>query len=107
MLEASRGVDARHRLVELLRQGELDVAILALPFDSNGLMVQPLYDEPFVVAVPRAHAWATRKSVSSRELKDEHMLLLGTGHCLRDQALAFCATMPRPASGACWRSRTG
>ncbi|HEY9381611.1 MAG TPA: LysR substrate-binding domain-containing protein [Burkholderiales bacterium] len=84
-----------HRLIELLRQGELDVAILALPLEANGLMVQPLYDEPFVVAVPRTHAWATRKSVSSRELKDEHMLLLGTGHCLRDQVLEVCPELNR------------
>ncbi len=84
-----------HRLVELLRQGEIDVAILALPFESTGLMVQPLYDEPFVVAVPRAHEWATRRSVSTRELKDEHMLLLGTGHCLRDQVLEVCPELNR------------
>ena len=84
-----------HRLVELLRQGEIDAAILALPFEANGLMVQPLYDEPFVVAVPRAHAWATRKSISSRELKDENMLLLGTGHCLRDQVLEVCPELHR------------
>lgn len=84
-----------HRLIELLRQGEIDVAILALPFEANGLMVQPLYDEPFVVAVPRVHTWAARKSVSTRELKDEHMLLLGTGHCLRDQVLEVCPELNR------------
>lgn len=84
-----------HKLLELLRQGEIDVAILALPFEANGLLVQPLYDEPFVVAVPRNHPWATRKSVSSRELKDEHMLLLGTGHCLRDQVLEVCPELNR------------
>lgn len=89
-----------HRLVELLRQGELDAAILALPFDSAGFMVQPLYDEPFVVAVPRAHEWAKRRSVSTRELKDEHMLLLGTGHCLRDQVLEVCPELNRFSASA-------
>jgi LysR family hydrogen peroxide-inducible transcriptional activator len=89
-----------HRLVELLRQGELDAAILALPFESAGLVVQPLYDEPFVVAVPRGHEWSARRSVSTRELKDEHMLLLGTGHCLRDQVLEVCPELNRFSASA-------
>src|SRR3954465_9185538 len=75
------------RLVELLRQGELDAAIMALPFPDQGLMVQPLYDEPFVVAVPRHHAWAQRSAISAQDLKSETMLLLGNGHCFRDQVL--------------------
>ncbi|HKO87196.1 MAG TPA: LysR substrate-binding domain-containing protein [Burkholderiales bacterium] len=87
-----------HRLVELLKQGEIDVAILALPFDHPGFIVQPLYDEPFVVAVPRAHHWATRRSLASRELKDETMLLLGSGHCLRDQVLQVCPELNRYSS---------
>ncbi len=46
------------RLIELLRQGELDAAIMALPFAEQGLSIQPLYDEPFVVALPKQHPWA-------------------------------------------------
>lgn len=84
-----------HRLTELLKQGDIDAAILALPFEHPGFVVQPLYDEPFVVAVPRAHAWASRRSVASRELKDETMLLLGSGHCLRDQVLQVCPELNR------------
>lgn len=84
-----------HRLTELLKHGEIDVAVLALPFDAAGFIVQPVYDEPFVVAVPRSHAWATRRSIASRELKDEQMLLLGTGHCLRDQVLEVCPELNR------------
>jgi len=87
-----------HRLIELLRQGDIDVAILAEPFDQQGLAVIPVYDEPFVVTVPKGHAWSTRRSVSSRELKDENMLLLGTGHCLRDQVLEACPELNRFSS---------
>jgi LysR family hydrogen peroxide-inducible transcriptional activator len=83
------------RLLELLRQGELDAAIMALPFAGNGLLVQPLYDEPFVVALPRHHPWAKRDSISSEDLKSETMLLLGNGHCFRDQVLEVCPEMSR------------
>ena len=83
------------RLVESLRQGELDAAIMALPFPEQGLMVQPLYDEPFVVALPKHHAWADRASIAAQDLKSETMLLLGNGHCFRDQVLEVCPEMSR------------
>ena len=83
------------RLLELLRQGEIDCAIVALPIPESGLTILPLYDEPFVVAVPRTHPWAGRKSLSSNELNDETMLLLGTGHCFRDQVLEVCPELSR------------
>lgn len=83
------------RLLELLRQGEIDCAIMALPFPDTGLEIHPLYDEPFVVAVPRKHPWADRQSISAAELKTETMLLLGTGHCFRDQVLEVCPELAR------------
>jgi LysR family hydrogen peroxide-inducible transcriptional activator len=83
------------RLIELLRQGELDAAIMALPFSDQGLMVQALYDEPFIVALPKHHAWAQRDSIAAEELKSETMLLLGNGHCFRDQVLEVCPEMSR------------
>lgn len=83
------------RLIELLRQGELDAAIMALPFAEHGLMVQPLYDEPFVVALPKHHPWAARAGISAEDLKLETMLLLGSGHCFRDQVLEVCPEMAR------------
>mgnify|MGYP003732752505 FL=1 len=83
------------KLLEQLRQGDIDVAILAEPFPEQGLMSQAVYDEPFVVAVPRHHAWAGRSAVSSRELKSETMLLLGTGHCFRDHVLEVCPELSR------------
>ncbi|MDS1141602.1 LysR substrate-binding domain-containing protein [Pusillimonas sp. SM2304] len=83
------------RLLELLRQGEIDCAIVALPLPDSGLMVQPLYDEPFLVAIPKHHPWADRKEIDSAELKDETMLLLGSGHCFRDQVLEVCPELSR------------
>src|SRR6478735_2220750 len=72
------------KLLEMLRAGEIDCAIMAEPFPDTGLAIAPLYDEPFMVAVPKTHPLARRKSISADELKLEKMLLLGTGHCFRD-----------------------
>ena len=83
------------RLLEMLRTGELDAAILAEPFPDQGLAVSPLYDEPFLVAVPRTHAMATCKELSAEAIKDETMLLLGTGHCFRDHVLEVCPEFAR------------
>ena len=88
------------RLLEMLRNGELDCAILAEPFPDTGLAVAPLYDEPFMVAVPRMHALAQRRSIAAEELKQETMLLLGTGHCFRDHVLEACPEYARFASHA-------
>lgn len=94
------------KLMELLRQGELDAAIVALPLTDQGMMVQPLYDEPFVVALPKDHAWAGRESVSAAELKSETMLLLGNGHCFRDQVLEVCPEMARFSTASDGIART-
>lgn len=83
------------RLLELLKQGELDVAVLALPINESGFSIEPLYDEPFVVAVPKTHPWAARKRIHPDELKLENMLLLGAGHCFRDQVLGVCPELSR------------
>lgn len=83
------------RLLELLRQGEIDVAMLAEPFPDQGLVTQVLYDESFVIAVPHAHPWTGRASVDSLELREQTMLLLGIGHCFRDQVLEVCPELSR------------
>lgn len=88
------------KLLELLRNGEIDVAILALPLPESGVLIQPVYDEQFVVAVPRQHPWSRRKSIAADELKKETMLLLGTGHCFRDQVLEVCPELSRFSTGA-------
>ena len=79
-----------HKLLLMLRQGELDCAILAEPFDTTGLATAPLYDEPYRVAVPSTHALAKQTSVSVAELESENLLLLGSGHCFRDHVLGVC-----------------
>ena len=88
------------KLLEMLRLGELDCAILAEPFPDTGLAVAALYDEPFMAAVPRRHALAKRKRISAEELKAETMLLLGTGHCFRDHVLEVCPEYARFSSQA-------
>jgi LysR family hydrogen peroxide-inducible transcriptional activator len=88
------------KLLEMLRTGELDCAILAEPFPDAGLAVAPLYDEPFMVAVPSTHPLAKRTSISAEELKKETMLLLGTGHCFRDHVLEVCPEYARFSSDA-------
>ncbi len=88
------------RLLEMLRTGEIDCAILAEPFPDTGLAIAPMYDEPFMIAVPKTHALAKRKTISAEELKRETMLLLGTGHCFRDHVLQVCPEFARFASAA-------
>ncbi|SPE26150.1 Hydrogen peroxide-inducible genes activator [Burkholderiales bacterium] len=86
------------RLLEMLKNGEIDAAVLALPLPEAGLAVQPLYDEPFVVAVPRDHAWAGRKAIAVEELAGQTTLLLGSGHCFRDQVLDACPELDRASA---------
>ncbi len=57
--------------------------------------MQPLYDEPFVVAMPASHPWSDRKRINAADLKNQTMLLLGNGHCFRDQVLEVCPEMAR------------
>ncbi len=88
------------KLLEMLRTGEIDCAILAEPFPDAGLAVAPLYDEPFYAAVPANHSLAKNDSISTEELKAETMLLLGTGHCFRDHVLEVCPEFARFSSNA-------
>ena len=79
-----------HRLAEALKNGEVDVVLVALPFAEAGMVTRAVYDEPFLVAVPKGHPWESRKRISSEELTKESLLLLGEGHCFRDQVLELC-----------------
>lgn len=79
------------RLLDALKAGELDVAILALPITEAGLVAQPVYDEEFRVLVPAAHPWARKKAIAATQLLDEPLLMLGRGNCFRDQVLDLCA----------------
>ena len=77
-------------LLEQLRAGQIDVAIMALPIHGPGLMLAPLYDEELVVAVPHNHPWANQSEIHREDVRTANLLLLGKGHCLRDQVLAIC-----------------
>jgi LysR family transcriptional regulator, hydrogen peroxide-inducible genes activator len=77
-------------LDRLLRSGELDAAILALPYEAPGIEVEPIYDEEFLVVAPQGHPLARRKTVPAGELDAGELLLLPVGHCLRDQVLGAC-----------------
>jgi LysR family hydrogen peroxide-inducible transcriptional activator len=78
-------------LLEKLRGGELDLGIIALPMPTEGLETAFLFDEPFTLAVPASHPLAERERVRLDDLKDETLLLLEDGHCLRDHALSVCS----------------
>jgi len=77
-------------LVDRVVQGELDVAILALPADTKGLVTRSLFAEAFLVAMPEHHRLGERKRLKPADLAGEKLLLLEEGHCLRDQALEVC-----------------
>ncbi len=94
-------------LLDQLRDNELDVAVVALPVDLHGLAAWPLYDEEFVVLLPRAHRWMHEAALPAKKLAEEHLLLLGPGHCFRDQVIAVCPKCvdaegegPRPHTGS-------
>jgi LysR family hydrogen peroxide-inducible transcriptional activator len=78
------------QLLERLRAGSLDAAILSLPLDGDDLRWAPLLCEPILLALPRAHPLAGRKRVPLAALAAEPVLLLEEGHCLREQSLSIC-----------------
>ncbi len=83
-------------LRDKLKQGELDVIIVALPFEEQGVVSVKLYDEPFVVLLPSGHPLTTRKTIRADQLEDETVLLLGAGHCFRDHVIDACpACVPK------------
>lgn len=76
-----------------IRNGELDAIILALPFNEPDILTRPLYDEGFEMLMPKGHPWAQQKKISSEDLPQTPLLLLGEGHCFRDQVLESCPTL--------------
>jgi LysR family hydrogen peroxide-inducible transcriptional activator len=77
-------------LVARLRRGELDLLLVALEAPLEGLATLPLFEDPFVAAMPSGHRLAGRKRLREDDLRGESVLLLDDGHCLRAQALTFC-----------------
>src|SRR5690349_3717079 len=92
-------------LAPMLRDGELDAVIIALPFSIPGVKTEVVYEEPFSVVVPEGHRWEERKTVKPSELSDENLLVLNNGHCFRDQVLEACpgqsnTAMPEGRAGS-------
>jgi LysR family hydrogen peroxide-inducible transcriptional activator len=85
-------------LVDELTRGHLDVIMLALPVTESDLETMPLFDDPFLLAVPAGDARPRTGRITSRDIDRDRLILLEEGHCLRDQALAFCANSRRGGS---------
>ena len=77
-------------LLDRLRAGSLDAAILSLPLDGDDLRWETLLAEPILVALPRGHRLAAESRIAPRALASEPIVLLEEGHCLRDQSLSIC-----------------
>ncbi|WP_199671554.1 hydrogen peroxide-inducible genes activator [Salinisphaera sp. Q1T1-3] len=78
-------------LTQQLRNNELDAVIVAMPYDVSGMALWPIYNEGFVVVMPQQHSWVAREAIEPDDLAQENLLLLGPGHCFRDQVLNLCA----------------
>lgn len=77
-------------LREKLRRSELDAIIIALPFEEPEVVTLPLYDEPFVVLLPKDHPLASEEALTGEQLLQDQLLMLGPGHCFRDQVIESC-----------------
>jgi LysR family hydrogen peroxide-inducible transcriptional activator len=95
-LEIEENITAN--LDTLLRNGRLDVIVIALPFGDSGILTRPLYDEPFEVVVGKEHRWARRRSIRAQELSSERVLLLDSGHCFSNQVAEACPELERKGS---------
>jgi LysR family hydrogen peroxide-inducible transcriptional activator len=82
-------------LTGMLKNGKLDVIMIALPFEEPAIVTQALYDEPFKVLVPTGHPWQKKKLIDSRLLSSEKVLLPHAGHCFRQQVLDSCPELSR------------
>lgn len=82
-------------LVSMLKNGKLDVIMMALPLEEPGLVTRALYDEPFKALVPVGHPWQKKKVIDSRLLAGQKVLLPHAGHCFRQQVLDSCPELSR------------
>ncbi len=90
--------DSTANLVERLKRGEVDVVVVSLPFGQSGIKSLALYDEPFVVVLPVPHPWAEKAAIEVQDLAREDLLMLGEGHCFRDQVLKLCPDCGYPSN---------
>lgn len=90
--------DLTHRLIAALKAGQLDAALIALPYDLSGLHYAHVADDELMAAVPANHPIAGHSSATVEELEKEDIILLEDGHCLREHALAACGLKPPRAA---------
>jgi LysR family hydrogen peroxide-inducible transcriptional activator len=82
--------DVTHNLIGAVISGELDLAVMALPFNDERLALEQLWTEPLLLALPRGHRLARKKQVTMDEMREERFLLLTEMHCLGEQVLSYC-----------------
>lgn len=87
------------RLLEGLRSGSIDLAIMAIPADAAGVVAIPLYTEQFALFVPADHELSGREDLPLEALVDLPLLMLDEGHCLRDQTVDLCRRVSAPVLG--------
>ena len=96
--------DLSAHLIESLHQGQLDLILLALPYPMENLEIMPLFNDDFLLAFPKTHPVGKKPTLKAKDLKNQELLLLEDGHCLRDHALQACKlhsqdiTMPYQAT---------
>jgi LysR family hydrogen peroxide-inducible transcriptional activator len=95
------------KLGEMLKNGDIDLILLAEPFSEPGIVTQAVYDEPFRVVMPANHAWAKQSRIAAANLCSETLLLLSSGNCFRDQVLQTCAGAKRAANAGLQQSLEG
>lgn len=99
--------DYTANLREKLALGELDAIIISLPFSNPSFVTRPLYKEPFVVLMPAGHPLAHNDKVNQNELSDYNLLLLGEGHCFRDQIISSCPKCFSNNKSTGWKTVAG
>ncbi len=81
--------DYTSSLRKKLRDGDLDIILVSLPFSESDVVTQELFEEPLVVVMPQAHPLARKAEIMPADIPPADLLLLGEGHCLREQVLAL------------------
>ncbi len=95
------------KLGEMLKNGDLDLIILSLPYAEPGIETCAVYDEPFRVVMPADHAWAKKARIPAADLCRENLLLLSSGNCFRDQVLQTCSGVVRTTDDSLQQSLEG
>ncbi|MBM3590129.1 MAG: LysR family transcriptional regulator [Alphaproteobacteria bacterium] len=80
-------------LIDKLNNGEIDFSLIAMPIDNENLVGEKIFSEKFLLATPKNHPFAKKSKIQIKELKNQELMLLEDGHCLRDQALEICSSV--------------